>query len=482
MDLVAGLDVGGSAVKAWTGTLDGRPTTTVVEPLETLRPRSFSAEFDPGAWWEVCGRALRRAVEQAERHGEVVGVTAGSLRQGFVLVGADGELGNGVLNSDRRGASQLDELRRAVGSERLYRVTGHWPAPELTLPKLMDVRSAEPSRWLATRTVLFVHDWLLWRLSGETVSEASLASAGQMADVRARTWAAGLLDEVGVGTEKLAPVVEAGTVVGPLAARDLGLPAGIPVVSGGGDTQLAAMGAGGLAAGTVTVVAGSTTPVQAATGSAPDDPLRHPWVSTHLRPDLWAVETNAGYAGMMLDWLAAVTGSGVSDLAAEAARSEPGARGLTAAVAAPVWSEERWALKPPSAVLGFTPSHSVGDLARAFLEGHAYAVRSNLEDLARAIGTGFARVLVTGGAAQSPEFCRLLAGVTGRTVEVPEVANPAAVAGAALVARALGAAVPAREPDFTVYAPAEPAAYDGGYERFLRASDVLQTHLPKEAA
>lgn len=483
MELAAGLDFGGSSVKAWVATLAGEVLATCSRPVETLRPAPGVAEFEPESWWEAARSALDRAVEHAGRPlGEYVGVTAASLRQGFVLVADDGELGLGVLNSDRRGASQLGALRGAVDTDHLYRLTGHWPAPELTLPKLMQLRSVEPDRWHATRKVLFVHDWALWRMSGAAVTEPSLASAGQMADVSRRTWASDLLEQVGIGCGRLAELVDAGTIVGELRPDVLGLPAGIAVVAGGGDTQFAAMGSGGLATASVTVVAGSSTPLQMTLDEVPHDPLRHPWVSTHLRRDLWAVETNAGYGGMLLDWLARITRSTVESLADEAmSSSEAGARGLTATIAAPEWSEERWSSKAPLAALGFTVSHSLGDLARAFVEGHVYAIRANLNDLERATGTSAPRVILVGGASRSAAFCQLLADATGRQITVPSGGDPAAVAGASLVARALGAAhddpidLPA-----TVYTPSPVPAYDEGFDRFLRAAEAMRSLRPKE--
>jgi sugar (pentulose or hexulose) kinase len=62
------------------------------------------------------------------------------------------------------------------------------------------------------------------------------------------------------------------------------------------------MGVGGLADGVLTVVAGSSTPVQAATDAPVQDPLGRPWVSTHAAKDLWAVEGNAGYPGSLSGW------------------------------------------------------------------------------------------------------------------------------------------------------------------------------------
>ena len=481
--LAAGLDVGGSGVKAWVAELGGAVLAEATVLVTTSRPSPGRAEFDPGEWWEACAAALRGVVASAGRAAEeYAGITASSLRQGFVLTDGEVELGPGVLNSDRRGAGQLDHLRRCVGLDDLYRLTGHWPAPELTLPKLLHLAEQEPDRWAAARRLLFVHDWILWRLSGETATEASYACAGQMADVARRRWAEELLDQVGLGTDRLAPLVEAGTVVGALRDPSLGLPTGLPVVAGVGDTQMAAMGAGGLVDSVVTVVAGSSPPVQAAAAAPLHDPARRPWLSTHAAPDRWAAETNAGYPGTMLAWLAGVTGQPPSALWAAATRSGPGAGGVTAVVASPRWSEETWVARAPNTVLGLRPGTTADDVARAFVEAHLFAVRANLEDLEGVLGCPARTVLVTGGAAAHRAFAPLLAEVLGREVTVPEVGQPAALAGAALVARASGQPVgeagePA--PPARVVPAGDPAPYQEPFERFLAASAALRAHLPE---
>ena len=481
--LVAGLDFGGSSLKAWIAELaTGEVRAAVTEATATARPHPYAAEFSPSDWWAAAGTAMRAAVALVDAPpSDFAGVTVASLRQGFVLVDGDRELAPGVLNSDRRGRDHLDRLRAEVGVEALYALTGHWPAPELTLPKLLDVQMRQPDVWRATATMLFVHDWALWRMSGAMATEVSYACAGQMADVGRRAWAVDLLEGLGLGSGFLAPLVEPATVVGRLTDGSLGLPPGLPVVAAGGDAQVASLGAGGLGDATVTVVAGSTTPLLAAVKGFPTDPERHPWVSTHLREDLWAAETNAGYTGMNFGWLAETTGRSVPELAALAGTSVPGARGITATIASPVWSEEVWARKPPSTVVGFTMAHGLADLARAFVEAHAYGVRANLEDLERAVGAPFERVLVTGGAARSRQFRQLLADVCGRALTVPDVPDAAAAGGTALVAQALGAD---HEPDHPppVEVPPHPdEAYEEGHRRYVAVYASLLEHLPPEA-
>lgn len=474
----AGLDVGGSSVKAWVADDHGVIGRGRAE-YRTLAPAAHRAEFDPEELWSAARAALDAAFAGAGA-GAVDGITLTSLRQGFVLLGDDGELGAGVLNSDRRGASHLAMVSDRIGVESLYRITGHWPAPELTLPKLLHLADREPDRWNATRHVLFVHDWLAWRLCGELACETSFASAGQLADVGARTWAEDIIDQFSLGRSRFPALVESGTTLGHVtaAAADAmpGLRAGTPVIAGAGDTQVAAFGLGGLTAGTATVIAGSSTPVQAATNTPVRDPDRRPWVSTHLRPDLWAAETNAGYPGAMYDWVRHVLGRPTSD-DGTALPGRPGAGGVTAVVATPHWTQDAWAVKAPRALIGFTTATSTDDLARAVLEAHAYAIRSNIADLHDCLPGGVDTVVLGGGAAQ-PALTQLIADVLGRPVLVSREPMPAAAAGASLVRRALDGVDRPPRPQLAEVSPSGTDLYEAPYRRFLDAHDALHRDLP----
>lgn len=479
MSVVAGLDFGGGAVKACVADVDSGDVLSVAQrATTTLYPAPGRAEFEPDQWWQAGAEAMREAVGACgQSPAEFVAITATSLRQGYVLLDGEAEVGRGVVNSDRRGAEELDRVREVIGKGRLYDITGHWSAPQLTLPKLLSEQRSSSDRWRRTETVLFVHDWVLWRLSGERASEPSMASAGQMLDIKARTWATDLLSELGIDIAVLPPLRDAGSVIGELRDAALGLPLGIPVLIGGGDTQVAACGAGGLGRGIVSIVAGTTTPLMVSTDKIPNDRLRHPWVSAHLLPGRWAVETNAGYTGMSFDWLASLTGRDAVELAAEAATSEPGAAGISAVVAARSWTEEAWSDRAPNALIGFEPGHRRADVARAFLEAHAYAIRGNLEDLERALGAALDQVCLLGGAGRSRDFAQLVADVTARPIRQADQGYPAGRAFAWLAARAV---VPGTQPPAlagTTVDPRNSDRYEEGYARYVEAGDAVLANL-----
>lgn len=444
-DLVLTLDGGGSSFKAHVasagaGTVVGFGSRDVIADHRA----GGIAEFDPDRWWRAALAAMRDAMSSAGRPAtEYLGVTCTGMRIPFVLVDARlRPLAPGVLNVDRRGEGYLDLLRDSPGRERLYATTGHWLNARFGLPKLLWFRDHEPGAWSRTRHVLQFHEWLVHGLSGEVAGEPSSAAMSQLVDVRTGLWASSLLEELGFEPDLFPPLHPAGTQVGgltPAVAREIGLLAGTPVHVGGGDSHLAALGARAVSPGTLAIVGGSTTPLMLTVDSAGEfDPSDGPLVSPHVRPGLFALETNAGATGILTTWLRGIAGlMGPEGYAAldEAAGSSPiGANGLVAIGPNPEWGEAGWARVPPVAFLGLTPAHSIGDLARAVLESICFAVSANLEALERAVGCRIEPAVFTGGGSRSRRACQMLADVLGRELIVPNLTGASALAGARLVA------------------------------------------------
>jgi len=183
------------------------------------------------------------------------------------------------------------------------------------------------------------------------------------------------------------------------------------------------------------------------------DPHSGPVISPHVRRGTWALETNAGATGIFYTWLRDLAGGadngGYAELDRLAAGAALGAHGLVVAGPNPLWGEQGWARVPPTTFLGMTPAHSLGEVARAVLESIAYAQSSNFDVLTGDPSLAVDEVQFIGGASRSPFSCQMLADVLGREVYVPEVGEPFAAGGAALVA---GERTPA-QPERRTYVP-----------------------------
>jgi xylulokinase len=454
--LVATIDAGGSGVKVGVVSIATWQTVALVRrDYAPSAPAPGLLEWDPAAWWGVIEAALAEAVAVAgEPPSHYSALTCTGMRIPFVLVDERCEpLAPGVLVPDARGAAYVEEASEVIGPDALYATTGHWPAPHFGLPKLLWYVRERAALWRRTRWVLQFCDWLLERLCGVVASEPSSASMSQMLDVGGRHWSEDLLAAAGIDAARMPSLCEAGSVADGLragVAARVGLPAGLPVHVGGGDTHTACLGAVGLDARAIVVVAGTTTPIVLATRAPLLDAATTPLVSAHLRPGRWAAETNVGTSGAMLRWLRDLSGRSYRELDALAATAEPGAGGALVCAANPEWGPKDWARVPPIAMVNADPALGVADIARAVLECSAHAIACNLARLSAADGGASRDVILTGGGGRSPFAAQLLADVLGRRIVVPELEHAASLGGALLVA---GMDRPPQEPQQRHYEP-----------------------------
>lgn len=446
-EIVVTLDIGGSGVKASGFDVSGEVATTVTA-VPFPPGAAHDGTFDPGLWADTATAALAKIVGRCPaRPHQYLGITVSAIRIPFVLLDADQRVvGPSLLNRDRRALPVVDDLVATVGHRALHRTTGHWAAPEFGLPKLLWIQRNYPDAWRRVRTIVQLHDWFVFRLCGAIASEASSAAMSQMMDISAGTWAYDLLASAcGVGPGMLPEFAAAGTRAGGLlaaVAEQVGLPAGLPVHLGGGDTHMSALAAGGQAPGCPVVVAGTTGPVQLPVGSAISPEASYPLLVSSLPAGTgWALESNAGPTGEIVDRLHDLSElSGPSLRAALLARgfhveNAPGrAEALTILSGNPFFGPRGWHTWPAPTVFGLTPGHTGAELLDAALAGTCLAFSEILDQLSGVADSRGDTVIATGGMSRSARWSQTLADVTGRRVLVRELDQVSGLAGAALVA------------------------------------------------
>jgi xylulokinase len=479
-EIVITLDIGGSGVKASCFDPAGDVAATAASVRYPSADPQDEGTFDPHVWSETAITALAQLVARCPalpRH--YLGITVSAIRIPFVLLDADQRVvGPSLLNRDRRALPIVNELVSSIGHRTLHSTTGHWAAPEFGLPKLLWIQRACPAAWAQVRTIIQLHDWFVFSLCGTIASEASSAAMSQMMDISAGTWAYDLLaSECGVRAEMMPQFAAAGTRAGGLlraVAEQVGLPAGLPVHHGAGDTHMSALAAGGQASGGPVVIAGTTGPAQLSVQTAADLDAWFPLLVSALPAAAgWALESNAGPTGEIVDRLsdlAELSGPGLQTaLAARGFAVDDAAdrsESLTVLAGNPHFGPSGWRVWPAPTVFGLNPWHTGADLLDAARSGTCLAFSQVLDQLSGAVGFRGDTVIATGGMSRSASWSQALADVTGRTVLVPELDQVSGLAGAALVAgvnvesalRDLGSA--RYTPDGTRYAGLQRSAED----------------------
>ncbi|MBO1075192.1 xylulokinase [Roseomonas marmotae] len=432
-----GLDLGTSGVKAVLTGAAGEVLAQATAPLAVSRPRPLWSEQDPAEWW----RATEAALAALRRTHDLSGVRAlgiaGQMHGAVLLDAADAVLRAAILWNDGRCGTECRELEAA--EPRAAAITGNLVMPGFTAPKLLWVRRHEPEIFARTRRVLLPKDWLRLRLTGEAISEMSDAAGTLWLDVAARRWSPEMLAATGLSESQMPALVEGSAPAGrlrPEAAAALGLPPGIPLAGGAGDNAGGAVGIGCTEPGDAFLSLGTSGVIFVSDPGFLPDPGRAVHAFCHALPGRWHRMSVILSAAASLSWITRVTGA--ADEAALLAEVERA--GLAAAhgpVFLPYLSGERTPHNDPHAsgqFFGLTAGTERADLARAVLEGVAFAMADGLEAL-EARGARIPALAAIGGGARSRAWLRILAATLDRPVLTVTGAETGPALGAARLAR-----------------------------------------------
>ena len=435
---VIGLDLGSSGGRCLLINTETGAAAASTRPWSHERVPAYwpwALDLDLDHIWKMVGEMAREAIHHADiAPDQIAALGIASMRHGTVAIDAAGTPLFAAPTMDGRAGVVALQLT-AQGAE-IYARTGRWPNPILTAVRLLWLREHRPDLFERVDTVLSLSAWLAHRLTGARIAERTQAAETMVMDLTTRAWADDLIASLDLPRHILPPLVEAGIPIGGLsdaAAMHLGLTPGMPVVAAGADTQCALLGTNVVASGQTGVVAGSTASVMHLVDAPYFDPQHRLWTGPHLMPGAYVVESNAGPMGRTLDWLARSwypeSPNPVAALCTEAATVPPGAGGILSTAGARAFDATSLGL--PVDTLHFAATGPTADgagraaMARAILEGMAYAVRANVEQLGP--GTDASRALhLTGGMARSALWTRLLGDVLDRPIRVGATTESAA--------------------------------------------------------
>lgn len=486
MDL--GIDLGTSEVKAVLVDDAGRVVGQSSRVLQISRPHALWAEQDPHAWWQATQAALGELRAQHPKPwGAVRSIGLSGQMHGATLLDAQHRvLRPCILWNDGRSHAQCDELERerAPASRR---ITGNIAMPGFTAPKLMWVEQHEPEVFRQTALVLLPKDHLRLTLTGEAVSDMSDASGTLWLDVGARRWSHEMLAATHLTPAHMPRLVEGCAASGVLrkaVADELALPPGVVVAGGGGDNAASAAGIGVAAPGTAFLSLGTSGVYFVANDAFSPNPADAVHAFCHVFPGTWHQMTVMLAAASCLRWLRGVTHAESEAQLVSEAQALPDAEPLPTFL--PYLSGERTPHNDPHAsgvFFGLSHAHGRGHLARAVLEGVAFAFL----DGQRALLSGGARidsVTLVGGGSRSSYWAQLLADVLGRRLDRRSGSEVGAALGAARLGRLARTGEAAQEvcaapPLADSFEPdmARHAAFAERHARFARLYGALRAEM-----
>ncbi len=228
------------------------------------------SESDPRMWLEAVEILLGRLGEAGVAADRVHCVSVSGQQHGLVALAADDTLARSraKLWNDFSTAEECRILTEAVGgAEAMIAEVGNTQRTGYTAPKVLHLRRHEPQLYDRTRTLLIVHNYINWHLTGGPDGGVAVMEPGDTSGTALwhpgkKTWSRKVLDAIDPELlQKLPPIGPADRTIGnigaTLAAR-FGLPPDCRVDAGCGDNMYGAVGTGNFEPGMITVSLGTS--------------------------------------------------------------------------------------------------------------------------------------------------------------------------------------------------------------------------------
>ncbi|MBQ0037669.1 MAG: glycerol kinase GlpK [Clostridiales bacterium] len=446
---VLALDQGTTSSRAIVFDRDGQVVSSAQYPFRQIYPQAGWVEHDPMEIWETERRSAAEAIA-AMPEADIAGIGVTNQRETTIVWDkATGEpVYNAIVWQCRRTAELCEELKRQGLLERVRSTTGLLIDAYFSGTKIRWILDNVPGvRERAERgEVLFgtVESWLIWRLTGEHVTDYSNASRTMLFDIHRLCWDEELCRILDIPMKMLPRPVSNSEIYGTVKSGIPGLErlAGVPVCGAAGDQQSALFGQTCFAPGDAkntygtgcfTLLNVGTAPVRSRAGLLCSVGWNVSGTTTY------ALEGSVFNGGSTIQWLRdelkIIDSAPECDRLAESVASSGGVVLVPAftGLGAPYWD-----MYARGAILGITRGTQRAHIARAALESIAFQVTDLMLAMRQDAGRDITCLRVDGGASVSDLMMQMQADLLRIPVDRPAMVETTAFGAAALAGLSCG--------------------------------------------
>lgn len=449
-DFILALDQGTTSSRAILFDRAGRIRGMAQREFRQIFPAPAWVEHDPHELWESQLAVARQVLrESGAGAADVAAVGIANQRETTLLWdrGTAEPVANAIVWQDRRTAGICEALEAAGALATFRHKTGLVLDPYFSGTKLKWLLDHVPgARGRALRGELAfgtVDSWLVYKLCGRHVTDASNASRTLLFNIRTGQWDDQLLDLLDVPRSVLPEVVPSSGVVAHTRAELLG--ASIPVAGIAGDQQAATFGQACHRPGMAKNTYGTGCFLLLHTGeeviashnnllSTVGWSLGGAWGRTEFM-----LEGSVFMAGATVQWLR--DGLGMIRSSAEVeplAASVPDSGGVVFVPAFTGLGAPYWDAHARGTIVGMTRGTGKAHIARAALESIAYQSADVLEAMQKDALIALTELRVDGGAAANDLLMQFQADILGVPVVRPVVTETTALGAAYLAGLGVG--------------------------------------------
>lgn len=375
-------------------------------------------------------------------------VCISSFGESFVLLDKDDNvLFAPMLYTDPRGEAEAEELRKTIGEERLFAVTGTTPNAMYSVSKLLWIREHCPEAYAKADKLLLICDYLGYLLTGERVIDYGLAARTGVFDIHKKQFSEAILRPLEISEALFSCPAPTGSVVGELKAEikaSLGIAGGCKLVLGSHDQICATVGAGVVAGGEAADGMGTVECITAVFEKAPESLAfgKMGYCVVPFLQNLYCTYMFNYTSNTVVNWFRRDILHGYKGEEREQfAYLEKNLPAATDVLLLPYFEGAATPYQDRNAKGAFvnlTKETTDLDLYRAILEGTSFEMRVNLESVLP-FGISVKEITATGGGANSAPWLQIKSDVLGLNVKTLRSSEGGLCGCAMLSAVALGA-------------------------------------------
>lgn len=412
------------------------------EEYGLITPKEKWVEQSAELWWMLTLKTAEKAIADSDVCSrEIEGISISS--QGITIVPVDEQfnpLCNAINWLDQRADAENETIRLDFGDEEIFRHTGKMNTPAYTLPKMLWIKKNMPEIWEKAYKFLMPMDFLIAKLTGNCVTDYSVASGTLFYDGANCCWSKKILDKYEIDESKLPTITESGQCAGRVHAdiiERLGLNENCIAAVGAQDQKCAARGAG-LDGETVTISLGTAAAITKLWSEyAPEKCKNIGWCG-YTKKNVWVTEGVIGTAGTALRWVRDLMFKDEKYSVVDTEAIEAIERGSSVMffpyLSGPNGPEY---YKDSCGVFyGLSLASGRGDIAAAVMEGIAFRIRILLESMNAYADSK--KIILFGGGAKGNLWPQIIADVTGLEILIPSTAEAASAGAAVLAAQGCG--------------------------------------------
>lgn len=430
MHYLLGIDLGTSSVRVIL--IDENSKICGIAGIEypISVPKKDWAEQDPEIWWKATRDTIQKVLLNVNISPcDIKGIGLSGQMHGTVFMGRNNlPLRPAIIWPDNRSIHQCNKLNETIGSAEIYKIVGLPTATGFMAPSVMWVKEHEPEVVNNTVKLLLPKDYIRFKLTGKMATDYTDATGTLFLDIVSRKWSERVVQAAEINFELLPKLLDSSAIAGEVtnrAAQETGLIPGTPVIAGGGDQAMGAIGCGLVRDGMAVSTIGTGGQLNVCVSKPVFDPGRRIHTLCHVVKNKWILMGAVLSAGLSLRWYRDNFVLEIGEQSAqniykvfdkEAEKVPPGSNGL---IFLPYLSGDRTPHMDTNArggFIGLTLQHGKSQLVRSIMEGVGFAMMDSFQ-IFKQLGVQVESMLCSGGGARSNVWKQIQADIYGMPVK-----------------------------------------------------------------